>query len=145
MVLIIFGLGESSRVVMVSISAFFPLLLNTMIGVRQINPIYYDVLTNYGASKLDIFRKVVLPGSMPYILSGIRLSFQTALTTSIGIEMIFGKNGLGSALWLSWETMRLHNVYSIIIMIAVLGAGTTLILELIKVRLMPWHHENRGN
>jgi ABC-type nitrate/sulfonate/bicarbonate transport system permease component len=143
MALIIFGLGETSRIVMVSISAFFPMLVNTMVGVRQINPTYYEVVENYGSSKLDIFRKVVFPGSLPYILSGVRLSFKSALTTTIGIEMVFGNTGLGSFLWLAWETMRMWNLYAVIIIIAVIGAGVTWLIEFLKKYLLPWHHENR--
>jgi NitT/TauT family transport system permease protein len=143
MALIIFGLGETSRVVMVSISAFFPMLVNTMVGVRQINPTYYEVVENYGSSRLDIFRKVVFPGSLPYVLSGFRLSFKSALTTTIGIEMVFGNSGLGSFLWLAWETMRMWNLYAGIIIIAIIGAGTTWLIEFLKKYLLPWHHENR--
>jgi ABC-type nitrate/sulfonate/bicarbonate transport system permease component len=144
MALIIFGLGETSRVVMVSISAFFPMLVNTMVGVRQINPTYYEVVENYGSSTLDTFRKVVLPGSLPFIMSGFRLSFKSALTTTIGIEMVFGNTGLGSFLWLAWETMRMWNLYAVIIIIAIIGAGTTWALEVLKKYLLPWHHENRA-
>ena len=145
MALIIFGLGEASRIVMVSISAFFPMLVNTMVGVRQINPTYYEVVENYGSSKLDIFRKVVFPGSLPYILSGFRLSFKSALTTTIGIEMVFGNTGLGSFLWLAWETMRMWNLYAVILIISVIGAGVTWLIEFLKKFLLPWHHENRAN
>jgi ABC-type nitrate/sulfonate/bicarbonate transport system, permease component len=144
MALIIFGLGEASRVVMISISAFFPMLINTMVGVRQINPNYYEVMENYGANVIQTFQRVVLPGSLPYIMSGIRLSFQSALITTIGIEMIFGNTGLGSALWLSWETMKMWNLYGIIVIISIIGTGTTAIIELLKKYLLPWHHENRA-
>jgi ABC-type nitrate/sulfonate/bicarbonate transport system permease component len=56
---------------------------------NQINPTYYEVVENYGATRLDIFRKVVLPGSLPFVLSGARLSLKSALTITIGVEMVF--------------------------------------------------------
>lgn len=143
MILIIFGLGEISRTAMVSIAAFFPMLVSTMTGVIQINPTYYEVVENYGASNLDIFRKVVLPGSLPYVMTGARLSLKSALTITIGVEMVFGNNGLGSILWLAWETMRLTYMYSVILIISIIGVGSVLLLETSKKYLLPWHHENR--
>jgi ABC-type nitrate/sulfonate/bicarbonate transport system permease component len=143
MVLIIFGLGESSRTVMVAISAFFPMLINTMTGVMQINPTYYEVIENYGASRMDIFRKVVLPGSLPFVMTGARLSLKSALTMTIGVEMVYGNDGLGSVLWLAWETMRMTDLYSAILIVSIMGIGITWLLEGSKRFLIPWHHENR--
>jgi ABC-type nitrate/sulfonate/bicarbonate transport system permease component len=143
MVLIIFGLGETSRTVMVSIGAFFPMLVNTMTGVLQINPTYYEVVENYGATKLDIFRKVVLPGSLPYVITGARLSIKSAMTITIGVEMVFGNAGLGSILWLAWETMRLVYMYAALMIISIIGVGSVLLLDASKKVLIPWHHENR--
>jgi NitT/TauT family transport system permease protein len=143
MILIIFGLGETSRTVMVSIAAFFPMLVSTMSGVLQINPTYYEVVENYGASNLDIFRKVVLPGSLPYIMTGARLSLKSSLTITIGVEMVFGNNGLGSILWLAWETMRLTYMYSVILIVSIIGVGSVWLIETSKKFLLPWHQENR--
>ena len=143
MALIIFGLGETSRTVMVSISAFFPMLINAMVGVVQINPTYYEVVENYGASRFDVFRKVVLPGSLPLVLSGFRLSFQAALMITVGVEMMWGNTGLGSVLWLAWETMRMTNMYAVLIIISIIGVGFNRLLEYLQGVLLPWHHENR--
>ena len=143
MILIFFGLGESSRTAMVSIGAFFPMLINTMVGVLQINPTHYEVVENYGATRLDVFRKVVLPGSMPFVMSGARLSLKSALTMTIGVEMVFGNSGLGSVLWLAWETMRMTDLYSALLIVSILGIGITYILEWAKRFLIPWQHETR--
>jgi ABC-type nitrate/sulfonate/bicarbonate transport system permease component len=143
MILIIFGLGEMSRTVMVSIAAFFPMLVSTVTGVVQINPTYYEVVENYGASNLDVFRKVVFPGSLPYVMTGARLALKSALTITIGVEMVFGNSGLGSILWLAWETMRLTYMYSVILIVCIIGVGSVLLLEKSKKTLLPWHQENR--
>jgi ABC-type nitrate/sulfonate/bicarbonate transport system permease component len=143
MVLIIFGLGESSRIVMVSIGAFFPMLINTMAGVMQVNPTYYDVVENYGASRFDSFWKVALPGSLPLIITGARLSLRSSLTLTIGVEMVFGNNGLGSELWLAWETMRMTDMYSTLLIVSVIGLGSNMLLEQLKKKLIPWHQEIR--
>jgi NitT/TauT family transport system permease protein len=142
MIIIWFGIGESSRIALVSIGAFFPLVINSMAGVVQIPTTYYEVLESYGASQFDIFRKVVWPGSLPFVLTGARLSLRSALTLTIGVEMVFSNTGLGSALWLSWQTMRMIDMYAILLLIAVIGVGLVGVLELFKRRLTPWHQGN---
>ena len=143
MVIIFFGIGETSRIAMVSIAAFFQMVINTMTGVLQINPTYYEVMENYGASKIDIFRRVVIPGSLPYALTGARLSLRSSLTITIGIEMVFSNNGLGSALWLSWQTMRMIDMYSILILVSVIGFSMVLLLDVAKRVLTPWDYESQ--
>jgi ABC-type nitrate/sulfonate/bicarbonate transport system permease component len=142
LVIIFLGIGESSRIALVGLGAFFPLVINSMDGVLQIAPTYYDVLESYGATRFDIFRKVVWPGSLPFVLTGARLSLRNALTLTIGIEMVFGNKGLGSALWLSWETMRMVDMYSILLIVVMVGVGMVGVLEILKRVLIPWHQEN---
>lgn len=141
MVIIFFGIGESSRTAMISIAAFFPMLINTMAGVLQINPIHYEVVENYGATQLDVFRRVVLPGSLPLVMTGARLSLKSSLTITVGLEMIFGNNGLGANLWLAWETMRMVDLYSVLLLVAIIGFGSNYMLEKSKTFLVPWHQE----
>ena len=143
MIIILFGIGESSRIAMVTLASFFPMLVTTMAGVMQINPTYYEVVENYGGNTFDTFRKVVLPGSLPIIMSGARLSLRSALTITIGVEMIFSNTGLGSVLWLAWETMRLTHMYSVLIIISIVGMVATWLLKIAKKKLAPWHQETR--
>ena len=143
-IIIAFGIGETSRIILISIGAFFPMLINTIGGVLQINPIYYEVLENYGANKLDIFKKVVFPGSLPFVLTGARLSLKSSLSLSVGIEMIFGNSGLGTMLFRGWTALNMPFVYSILIIVSVIGIGSNLVLERAKRILVPWHQEIRG-
>ncbi len=143
MIIIIFGIGESSRIAMVTLATFFPMLITTMAGVMEINPTYYEVVDNYGGNTFDAFRKVVLPGSLPFVMSGARLSLRSALTITIGVEMIFSNTGLGSILWLAWETMRLTHMWSVLIIVSIIGMGLTWVLEKAKQKLTPWHQEGR--
>jgi len=85
----------------------------------------------------------VFPGSLPFIMSGARLALQSALTITIGVEMIYSRSGLGSILWLAWETMRLTHMYAVLIIISILGIIFTLLLRLTKEKLTPWHQETR--
>ena len=70
LIMIIFGIGEASKIVAIAITTFFPMLINSMAGVRQLNPVFFEVAQNYGANRWKTFTRVVLPGSLPMILAG---------------------------------------------------------------------------
>jgi ABC-type nitrate/sulfonate/bicarbonate transport system permease component len=143
LILLIFGIGETSRLIVIAISAFFPLLINTTAGVRQLEPVYFEVARNFGARPLQVFRYVVLPGSLPAIVTGARLSLVSALRTTLAIELITSDEGLGHMLWFAWETFRTEELYATLVIIAALGLGMNLALERAVRRFMPWRPERR--
>src|SRR5258705_9030923 len=77
-ILLIFGLGEMSKIVMVAIGVFFPIAINATAGVLQISPIYLDVGKSFNASRWDTFRTIALPGALPFIMTGIKLRARPA-------------------------------------------------------------------
>jgi NitT/TauT family transport system permease protein len=141
-VLILFGIGESSRLILISFSTFFPMFINSMAGVLQINPTYFEVARNYGANRWHVFRRVVLPGSLPIVLSGARLALNLSLSITMAIELRFANNGLGAVLWLSWETLRTTYLYAAVVILALLGIGFNWSLLVVKKRMAPWHQEH---
>ncbi|MCX8518251.1 MAG: ABC transporter permease, partial [Rhodoferax sp.] len=90
-----FGLGNPPAIFLISIGAFFPVLINTIAGVRQVDGIYLRAARNLGASQRTLFLRVILPASVPYILSGMRIGIGTAFIVVIVSEMIAVNNGLG--------------------------------------------------
>lgn len=137
LIMIVFGIGAASKLVVISIAAFFPMVINSMAGVRQIEPIYFDVARNYGANSWQIFTRVMLPGSMPMILAGARLALNLSLTITTGVELLMADTGLGSVIWLAWQTLRIEQLYATIFTLALLGIGFRLILALLTDRLVP--------
>jgi ABC-type nitrate/sulfonate/bicarbonate transport system permease component len=138
LIMIIFGIGEFSKVVVVSLAVFFPMLINSMAGTTQINPVHFHVAKNYGASPIKVFISVVLPGSLPMVLAGARLAINAALLITITIELISTQDGLGAMIWLAWETFRVEELYVSIMVVAILGIGFNFLLQLISGRLVPW-------
>lgn len=136
--LIIFGIGESAILVAIAISAFFPVVINSMTGVREIDPVYFEVAKNYGANRLKTITRVLLPGSLPMLLSGIRLSVNTALLMTVAVELVSAKQGLGVLLWLSWQTLRVEELYATLTVIAVLGALFNAGLKYLNLLWVPW-------
>jgi NitT/TauT family transport system permease protein len=141
LIMLIFGIGIFSKTLVVGIAAFFPMLINTMAGVRQINPVYFEVAENYGATRRKMFTHVVMPGSLPLILAGARLALNRSLSITIAVELLMGENGLGSLLWYSWETLRVEELYATIVVIATLGIGFRWILQRLSERMTPWQVE----
>jgi NitT/TauT family transport system permease protein len=132
-------LGEAPKIAVVAASAFFPLLISTMAGVRQISPIHFEVAHGYGASAPRIFWRVLVPGSLPQILSGTRLAFNAGLLVTVALEIVAARNGLGAAIWLAWQTMRVEELYAALVVTSILGVGFNAVLALVGKRLVPWH------
>jgi len=138
LLMIFLGIGEASRIAVASVAAFFPVLINTMAGVQQVNPIYFEVATNYGASRLKLFTRVVLPGSLPLVMSGLRLAANVTLLVTIAAEIVMAETGLGSLVWLAWETLRVELLYATLIVVSLLGIGISSGLHAMRTRLVPW-------
>lgn len=138
LVMIFLGVGEASRIAVASLAAFFPMLINTMAGIREIDPIYFQVAENYGASRLKVLTRVVLPGSLPMVLGGLRLAANLTLLITISAEIVMADVGLGSLVWLAWETLRVELLYATLIVISVLGITITSGLRHLQESLAPW-------
>ena len=144
LIMIIFGIGEASKIVAISIAAFFPMLLNCMSGVRQLNPVYFEVTQNYRASPWKTFSRVIVPGSLPLILTGTRLAINMAMVIAIAVELLAAKEGLGVIIWFSWQTLRIEELYASLVVIAVLGISINLFLQYLSKRLTPWYNDQIG-
>ena len=142
-VLALLGIGDASRIAVVSLAAFFPLMISTMNGVREIHPTYLDVARNYGARGSKLFTRVVLPGSLPTVLSGLRIALNSALHVTIAIEIAGATVGLGSLIWISWEVLRMEMLYATLAVIMVLGIAFNALVRILSVVLVPWAIEER--
>jgi NitT/TauT family transport system permease protein len=143
LLMIFLGVGEAARVAAASVAAFFPMLINTMAGVRQINPLYFEVARNYGADRRRLLTHVVLPGSLPMAFSGMRLAANVTLLVTIAAEIVMAERGLGSLVWLAWETLRVELLYATLIVIAALGIVITGGLRALRRVLLPWQADSR--
>jgi NitT/TauT family transport system permease protein len=138
LIIVVLGVGETSKLAAVSLGAFFPMLLNTVAGVRGMNPVHLELARNFGASRRQMFLHVLLPGSMPLMLTGLRLSANAAFHSTIGVEMVGSRTGLGAMLWLSWQTFRIDHLYAILVVIAAIGIGLATLIRWVTQRSAPW-------
>jgi ABC-type nitrate/sulfonate/bicarbonate transport system permease component len=138
LILLIFGLGESSEVVMVAIGAFYPIAINTTSGVREISLIYFDVGRNFNASRWDIFRTVALPGALPFIMTGAKLGAGLGLILISIAEMMGAKTGLGYMIWSAWETFDVEQMYVGLFVVSLIGFLLTVLFNELERRVVPW-------
>ena len=138
LILLIFGLGESSKIAMVAIGVFYPVVINTAAGVRQIPPIFLDVGHNFGASRFNMFRTVALPGALPLIMTGIKLGAGMGLVLIAIAEMIGAKQGLGYMIWNAWELFDVETMYVGLFVIAIIGFVMNAGFDAIERAVVPW-------
>lgn len=138
LVMIFLGIGEAPKLTVIALAAFFPMLISTLAGVRQIQPIHFEVAANCGAGRLDVLRRVILPGSLPSVLGGLRIALNTALLVTIAVEIVSAEQGLGALIWLAWEVLRVERLYASLALIAALGIGSAAGVNLIARGMVPW-------
>jgi len=138
LILLIFGLGESSKIAMVAIGVFYPVVINTAAGVRQIAPIFLDVGHNFGASRFNMFRTVALPGALPLIMTGVKLGAGMGLVLIAIAEMVGAKSGLGYMIWNAWELFDVQTMYVGLFVIAIIGFLLNAGFDLLERVIVPW-------
>jgi NitT/TauT family transport system permease protein len=138
LIMLIFGLGDQSKWAIIAIGVFFPVLYNTILGVTNIPNIYLDVGKNFGASKLQFYWTVALPGALPSIITGVKLAAGVALLVIVSAEMLAAKSGIGYMIWQAWQTFSVERMYVGLIVISALGILINLLLIELEHKLIPW-------
>jgi NitT/TauT family transport system permease protein len=115
-----FGLGDTTSILVVFYAATFPMLLNTWSGVRAVNPLWLRAAGAMGADENALFRKVIIPGASPFIITGLRQAFLRSWIAVVGAEMIAASNwGLG---WVIFDAKEFLNADMMLASLAVIGA-----------------------
>jgi NitT/TauT family transport system permease protein len=138
LILLIFGLGEQSKYVIVAIGTFYFALINTMTGVMNIDKIYLDVGKNFGANRINIWRTVALPGALPMIFAGVKLGWGVALLLIVAAEFVGAKSGIGFLIWNSWQVFSIEQMFVGLIVISGIGFTSFLILDEVEKVVVPW-------
>lgn len=136
--LLFFGIGEASKIAIIFWAAFWPVLLNTISGVKQVEKLLIHSALSMGASRGFIFFKVILPAAAPSIFTGIRLAGAYSITALVAAEMIGSHAGLGFLTLNSQEIFQIPSMYAGIVLLAVLGLALNYGLALLEKRLTRW-------
>lgn len=132
------GLGETSKVAVIFWATLFPILLATIGGVKEVDAKLIEMARTYGASRLTVFRRVILPASVPAIFVGLRLSATTALLLLIAAEMIGANKGLGFQVMNAQYNFQIPLMFGAIFLLAALGLTANYVLVTLQRRLCRW-------
>jgi ABC-type nitrate/sulfonate/bicarbonate transport system permease component len=138
LLLVIFGLGSRPIIVLAGIISFFPTAVNTLSGVLRVDEKLILMTRNMGASDRQVLRKIVLPGALPSIFAGLRLSAGLALLGTIAGEFLAASDGIGSMTWRYWQIYQITNMYATLAVIAALGFVLTTATLRVQRRYFGW-------
>jgi ABC-type nitrate/sulfonate/bicarbonate transport system permease component len=138
LILLAFGFGDASKIVLVAIGVFFPVIINTFTGAANIDRIYIDVANNYGASRTVMFSRIVFFGALPMIFAGLRVGLAVSFIVLISAEFVAAKSGIGYLIWNSWELLSVDIMFVGIVTVGFLGLVTSVILDEIEHLAIPW-------
>ena len=134
-----FGLGNPPAFFLISLGAFFPVLMNTVAGVRSVDAIYIRAARNLGSDGRSLFLRVILPAATPHIMTGIRVGFGVAFIVVIVAEMIAVNNGLGYRILEAREYFWSDKIIAGMITIGLVGLAIDSGLSRLSDYLLRWH------
>ena len=133
-----FGFGPTSTIVLVTASTFFPVLVNGLEGFKSTDQDRIDLLRSMGATPGQIFRGVVLPSALPFIFSGLQIGLVTCLLSTIVGEFVNGREGLGARIMQANNVLDIGEVFAVMIILGAMAAIFDFVLRLIRRRFLFW-------
>jgi ABC-type nitrate/sulfonate/bicarbonate transport system permease component len=136
--ILLLGLGAPMKIAIVFLGAIFPVLINTIEGVRTVEPVLVDVARTFRRGTLRTVFRVILPASLPMILAGMRVSLGLGLILVTLAEMLTGAHGLGAQLVDAQRAFRVQDMYAWTVVLAALGLALALSFDALERRLIFW-------
>ena len=136
--LVWFGLGDPPIIAILSLSAFYPMLLNTLTGVLTVDDTLIKAAYNMGANYRQVLTKVVLPGALPVIFGGFRIAASVSLLVVVAVEMYIANNGIGYLLAWATQWYKMDLLYANIIVIGLFGILLFKLIQFAEKKIVPW-------
>ena len=133
------GIGDVSKIAVIALACFYPCFINAYYGARGTPTIMVWSGLNMGARRTQIFRKVVIPGALPFIFAGLRVSLALSFVLLFSAEMINARSGLGFLIRQSESSLRFDLMYVAIVAVAALGYASDQLLLFVRRRVLAWH------
>jgi NitT/TauT family transport system permease protein len=135
---LLLGIGEESKITIVAYAAFFPVLLNTIAGVRTVDPLLIRAARSLGLNSFRLFQKVILPSAVPTIFTGLRMAGTSSILVLIAAEMVGAKAGLGYLIVNSQMSFLIPDMYAGIVTVSVLGLAVNALLVALERHFSRW-------
>lgn len=136
--ILILGIGETSKIALVLYASFFPILLNSITGVRTVDPLLIKSAVSLGLSPVRLFQKVILPAAVPSIFTGVRMAAASSILVLIAAEMVGARAGLGYLITAAQQNFQIPDMYAGILAISLLGLTFNGILVALERRFSRW-------
>jgi ABC-type nitrate/sulfonate/bicarbonate transport system permease component len=138
LLIIVFGVGVFGKAALVFLLAVFPFIFNTFAGVKSTDLLLINVIRSFGGNEKDLYLKVILPSTMPYIIAGARLAIGRGLVGIIVGEFYAASEGIGFAITQAGDTYRLPDMFVGIIILALIAVGLTELMRKLELTVAPW-------
>jgi sulfonate transport system permease protein len=139
LVIIWFGVDEAGKIFLVALGVMFPIYINTVLGIRQVDPKLLELGRVMGLSNLELVRRIILPGAMPSILTGVRYALAVAWLALVIAETIAATRGIGFVAMDAREFLQTNVIILTILIYAGIGVGADALARLLERRLLSWH------
>ena len=134
-----FGFGYTPKVLIAALVSFFPVLINTITGLRDVQPSLLDVFRSVDASHWTVFRRLRLPCALPYLFAAVRVSTTLALIGALVAEWSNAAGGLGRVIWLANSNLDTATLFAAIFTLALIGIALNTALAMLERRVLFWH------
>lgn len=136
-----FGIGNTSKVLIIFKSCFFPIVLNTISGIKGVDKKLIMAAKSLGANGRQLWIRVLLPSAMPMIITGLRISTAIAMMALVGVEMLSSDSGLGFLVIDAQRTFDTERVFAGIIVLSILGFSIDRLARKIQSHILSWHSD----
>ena len=142
--ILIYGSGLESKVFLAAFAAFWQVLVATLYGVQDVDPVATDTARSFGFSRFSRLYRITLPSSVPYIATGLRIASAVSLILTVTAELVIGAAGLGRSINLARSGGDEELMYALILATGILGLVLNTIFVRIERRVLHWHPSHRG-
>jgi NitT/TauT family transport system permease protein len=137
-----FGFGLMPKVFIAALIVFFPIMVNALIGFRSVNPNSLALLESLSASRFEVFWRLRLPSSLPYLFAAFRFSVPLSVIGAVVAEWFSGDRGLGSVIYIANYNLDMQTAFAGVFMLAILGVALFLLTAEAERRVLFWHESN---
>ncbi|WP_257967963.1 ABC transporter permease [Peribacillus deserti] len=138
LIILWFGIGEMPKVTIIALGVFFPVVINTFSGVKNVDPVLIKAAVTFGSNHVNVIRKVILPGSLPMIFAGLKLAAGTSLLLLVSAEMIAAQQGIGAMVLHYGNLMITTKLMVGVLLLSLLGLLFNRGLQWLENKLLPW-------
>jgi len=138
LLIVIFGLGDSSKTALITLAVFYMTAINSLSGIIHANPIYQDFAKAFRIPPLTQWLRIALPSALPSIMAGLKLGIGQALIMVVSAEFVSSSDGIGYYIWNSWQVLDIARMFVGLVVVMVIGGIAVWLSNLLEHALIPW-------